>query len=95
MTQAKEAFEVDANAKMSKVKPVAATIDSTKVLVFIDHKSKVVYLWRGKHASISERLMGTKVAARLSHAYPKYRIRPITEGHEPSSFFNMLGIKRP
>ncbi|MHA1653203.1 MAG: hypothetical protein ACTSVT_04340 [Candidatus Thorarchaeota archaeon] len=61
-------------------------LDSTKVLVFIDHENKVVYLWRGKKADVVKKLVGTRVAARLSHTYPDYRIRPVGEGSEPAAF---------
>ena len=88
-----ESFEITSDAKMEETKVKGTELDSTKVLVFIDHDEKIVYLWRGKKAGIFEKLMGTRVAAKLSHSYPDYRIRPIGEGHEPSIFFISLGKK--
>ncbi|MFW9844949.1 MAG: hypothetical protein ACFFEV_10265 [Candidatus Thorarchaeota archaeon] len=67
------------------------SVDTNKVLVFIVHEAKTIYLWRGKNAGISEKLMGTRVAAKLSHKYPSYRIRPITEGSEPAAFSHLIG----
>jgi hypothetical protein len=88
-----EAFEIDSKAKMIASKSKIVEIDTNKVLVFIDHDSKTVYLWRGKNADIFKKLMGTRVAARLSHTYPDYRIRPISEGNEPSAFKHLIGQK--
>ena len=87
-----DTFEITSDAKMVETKMNGTELDSTKVLVFIDHKDKIVYLWRGKKAGLFEKLMGTRVAAKLSHSYPDYRIRPIGEGHEPSMFFKSLGL---
>ncbi|MHA2601461.1 MAG: hypothetical protein AM324_004930 [Candidatus Thorarchaeota archaeon SMTZ1-83] len=89
-----EAFEIDSDAKLTETKARASTIDTEKVLVFIDHDEKTIYLWRGAKAELFKKLMGTRVAAKLSHNYPKYRIRPITEGSEPAAFLDLLGIKR-
>jgi hypothetical protein len=89
-----EAFEIDSDAKMTETDPSASTIDTEKVLVFIDHNEKVIYLWRGAKAQLFKKLMGTRVAAKLSHKHPKYRIRPITEGHEPSAFLDLMGLPR-
>ena len=88
-----ETFEITSDAKMVKTKMKSTELDSTKVLVFIDHDDKIVYLWRGKKAGLFEKLMGTRVAAKLSHTYPDYRIRPVGEGHEPALFFKSLGKK--
>jgi hypothetical protein len=88
-----ESFEITSDAKMVEMKMKSSDLDSTKVLVFIDHDDKVVYLWRGKKAGLFEKLMGTRVAAKLSHSYPDYRIRPIGEGHEPTIFFKLIGKK--
>ncbi|MHA1770536.1 MAG: hypothetical protein ACTSYL_03180 [Candidatus Thorarchaeota archaeon] len=65
-------------------------MDTTKVLVFIDHENKVIYLWRGRKADVVKKLVGTRVAAKLSHTYPDYRIRPIAEGNEPAAFKALL-----
>ena len=88
-----ETFEITSDAKMKETKTKGTELDSTKVLVFIDHDNKIVYLWRGKKAGLFEKLMGTRVAATLSHSYPDYRIRPIGEGHEPAIFFKSIGTK--
>jgi hypothetical protein len=88
-----EAFEIDSQAKMIESKSDIVEVDTNKVLVFVDHDSKTVYLWRGKNADIFKKLMGTRVAARLSHTYPEYRIRPISEGNEPSAFKHLIGQK--
>jgi hypothetical protein len=85
-----DSFEITSDAKMVETKMKGTELDSTKVLVFIDHNDKVVYLWRGKKAGLFEKLMGTRVAAKLSHTYPDYRIRPVGEGHEPSIFFKII-----
>ena len=89
-----EAFEIDSDAKLTETKAEASTIDSEKVLVFIDHEEKTIYLWRGAKAQLFKKLMGTRVAARLSHSYPKYRIRPIAEGNETAAFLDLVGTKR-
>jgi hypothetical protein len=86
-----DSFEITSDAKMVKTKMKGTELDSTKVLILIDHKDKVIYLWRGKNAGLFEKLMGTRVAAKLSHKYPDYRIRPIGEGHEPTIFFKVIG----
>ncbi len=88
-----EAFEIDSQAKMVESKSKIVEIDTNKVLVFVDHDAKTVYLWRGKNADIFKKLMGTRVAAKLSHSYPYYRIRPISEGSEPASFKHLIGQK--
>jgi len=88
-----EAFEIDSQAKMIESKSKVVEVDTTKVLVFIDHDCKTVYLWRGKNAELFTKLMGTRVAARLSHKYPEYRIRPISEGNEPAAFKRIIGQK--
>jgi len=85
-----EAFEI-IEAKMVESKTDIVKVDTNKVLVFIVHGSKTIYLWRGKSAGISEKLMGTRVAAKLSHKYPNYRIRPISEGSEPAAFLHLIG----
>ncbi len=89
-----EAFEIDSEARMTETEAGASVIASEKVLVFIDHDEKTVYLWRGAKAQLFKKLMGTRVAARLSHKYPKYRIRPITEGSEPAAFLALVGLGR-
>ena len=88
-----EAFEIDSQAKLEPFKGDVIQVDTNKVLVFVIHDSKTVYLWRGKKADIFEKLMGTRVAAKLSHTYSDYRIRPISEGNEPSSFLHLIGTK--
>lgn len=85
-----EAFEI-IQAKMVESESDIVTVDTNKVLVFIVHESKTIYLWRGKNAGISEKLMGTRVAAKLSHKYQDYRIRPISEGNEPAAFLHLVG----
>ena len=85
-----EAFEI-IEAKMVESECDTVKVDTKKVLVFIVHESKTIYLWRGKSAGISEKLMGTRVAAKLSHSHPEYRIRPISEGNEPSAFIHLIG----
>ncbi len=84
-----EIFAIDSKSKITKVD--TSFIDSTRTLVVIDHEEKVIYLWRGKKSSLFEKLMGTRVIAKLSHSYPDYRIRPIAEGHEPSAFKDLVG----
>ena len=89
-----EIFEMDSGAKMIAVSIEKGSLNSTKVLIFIDHENKTVYLWRGKKADLFKKLMGTRVAAKLSHTYSKYRIRPIAEGSEPAAFLDLAGIRR-
>jgi len=89
-----EVFEMDSGAKMIAISIEKGSLDSTKVLVFIDHENKIVYLWRGNKADLFKKLMGTRVAAKLSHTYPKYRIRPIAERSEPAAFLDLAGINR-
>ena len=93
-TRLVEVFEIDSEAKLIDTPDSPLKTDTKKVLVFIDHDTKTVYLWRGKGAGLFKKLMGTKVAAKLSHSYPKYRIRPISEGHEPSSFKELMAKKK-
>ena len=88
-----EAFEIDSQAKMVEFKGDVIQVDTKKVLVFVVHETKTVYLWRGKKADLFEKLMGTRVAAKLSHTYSDYRIRPIKEGSEPSAFLHLIGTK--
>jgi len=88
-----EAFEIDSQAKLVEFKGDVIQVDTNKVLVFVVHESKAVYLWRGKKADIFEKLMGTRVAAKLSHTYSDYRIRPISEGNEPAAFLHLIGTK--
>ena len=86
-----EAFEIDSQARMVAVQGETVAVDTNKVLVYIIHSTKTIYLWRGKNAAIFEKLLGTRVAAKLSHTYPSYRIRPISEGNEPSAFLHLIG----
>lgn len=88
-----EAFEIDSEARMIESKSTIVEVDTNKVLVFVVHEAKTVYLWRGKSADIFKKLMGTRVAAKLSHTYPDYRIRPISEGSEPAAFKHLIGQK--
>ena len=88
-----EAFEIDSDAKLEEAKADASIISSEKVLVFVDHDTETVYLWRGAKADLFRKLMGTRVAAQLSHKYPNYRIRPITEGREPAAFVDLLNLR--
>ncbi len=81
-----DAFEIDSDSKLIDRDANAVTLDSKKVLVLIDHDNKTVYLWRGKKASLLDKLMGTRVVAKLSDKYRDYRIRPIGENHEPAAF---------
>lgn len=87
-----EVFEIDEQAKLIPAEDYASHTDSTKVLVFVDHDNRVVYLWRGKRATFMTKLMGTRVAARLSHSYPDYRVRPISEDNEPAAFLALIGV---
>jgi hypothetical protein len=89
-----EIFEMDSGAKMIAINMEKGSLDSTKVLIFIDHENKTVYLWRGNKADLFKKLMGTRVAAKLSHTYSKYRIRPIAEGSEPAAFLDLAGVRR-
>ncbi|MHA1587847.1 MAG: hypothetical protein ACTSV9_03610 [Candidatus Thorarchaeota archaeon] len=89
-----EVFEMDSGAKMVAINIENGSLDTKKVLIFIDHENKTVYLWRGNKAELFKKLMGTRVAAKLSHTYPKYRIRPIAEGTEPAAFLDLAGVKR-
>ena len=88
-----EAFVINSKAKMVEFKGDTLQVDTNKVLVFVVHESKTVYLWRGKKADLFEKLMGTRVAAKLSHTYSDYRIRPISEGNEPAVFKHLIGTK--
>ena len=85
-----EAFEI-VEAKMVQSESETVEVDTNKVLVFIVHETETIYLWRGKKAGVSEKLMGTRVAAKLSHKYQNYRIRPISEGLEPAAFTHLIG----
>ncbi|MEM2143314.1 MAG: hypothetical protein QXS20_03340 [Candidatus Thorarchaeota archaeon] len=89
-----EVFEVDEAARLSPAEACRTSTDSTKVLIYVDHDSKTIFLWRGERAPLATKLMGTRVASTLSHKYPSYRIRPISEGKEPAAFKDLLGIKR-
>ena len=89
-----EVFEMDSGAKMVAISIEKGSLDSTKVLIFIDHENKTVYLWRGNKAGLFKKLMGTRGVAKLSHTYPKYRIRPIAESSEPAAFLDLVGISR-
>ncbi|MFW9955501.1 MAG: hypothetical protein ACFFD3_13180 [Candidatus Thorarchaeota archaeon] len=89
-----DTFEIDSDAKLVECDCTTDMIDTAKVLVFVDHDAKVVYLWRGKKASLFKKLMGTRVAAKLSDTYREYRIRPITEGHEPAAFHDLIGTPK-
>ncbi len=89
-----EAFEIDSDAKMIETEEDASILSTEKVLVFVDHDTKTVYLWRGKKAGLFKKLMGTRVIAKLSHTYADYRIRPIAEGQEPSAFKDLIGQGR-
>ncbi|MFW9893317.1 MAG: hypothetical protein ACFFFO_13985 [Candidatus Thorarchaeota archaeon] len=88
-----EAFEIDSQARMVAYEGDSIEVDTSKVLVFVVHEARTVYLWRGKKADIFEKLMGTRVAAKLSHTYSEYRIRPISEGNEPAAFLHLIGTK--
>ncbi|MFW9810273.1 MAG: hypothetical protein ACFFE6_12925 [Candidatus Thorarchaeota archaeon] len=88
-----EAFEIDSQARMVAYEGDSIEVDTNKVLVFVVHEARTVYLWRGKKADIFEKLMGTRVAAKLSHTYSEYRIRPISEGNEPAAFLHLIGTK--
>ena len=85
-----EAFEI-VQARLVESTSNKVETDTNKVLVFIVHSTKTIYLWRGKNAGITEKLMGTRVAAKLSHNHPNYRIRPISEGNEPAAFLHLIG----
>lgn len=85
-----EAFEI-VEAKLVESDSEIVEVDTSKVLVFIVHETETIYLWRGKKAGVSEKLMGTRVAAKLSHKYPNFRIRPISEGSEPAAFIHLIG----
>ncbi len=89
-----EAFEIDSDAKLVETEERPSVLETTKVLVMIDHENRAIYLWRGKKAGLFKKLMGTRVIARLSHTYPDYKIRPISEGSEPAVFLDLLGVKR-
>ncbi|MFW9975436.1 MAG: hypothetical protein ACFFDQ_09245 [Candidatus Thorarchaeota archaeon] len=88
-----DAFEIDSEARMIESKSKVVEVDTNKVLVFVVHETQTVFLWRGKNADIFKKLMGTRVAAKLSHTYPDYRIRPISEDNEPAAFKHIIGMK--
>ncbi len=90
MTASIETFEIDSQAKIITIQENLHKTDTTKVLVYIDHPNKVIYIWRGNEAGVLKKLVGTRVAAALSHKYPDYKIRPIAEGNEPASFRHLL-----
>ena len=54
-----EAFEIDSQAKMIESTSDVVTVDTNKVLVFVVHEAKTVYLWRGRNADLFTKLMGT------------------------------------
>ncbi len=85
-----ETLEIDSDAELIERGTEKVPLDTNKVLVFIDHENKVVYLWRGKKASLFKKLMGTRVAARLSKKYRDYRIRPVSEDHEPATLKELI-----
>ncbi|MHA1930271.1 MAG: hypothetical protein ACTSV2_17000 [Candidatus Thorarchaeota archaeon] len=85
-----DAFEIDSDAKLKDRDAKDVSLDSKKVLVLVDHENKTVYLWRGKKASLLDKLMGTRVIAKMSDKYRDYRIRPIGEGHEPAAFTALI-----
>ena len=87
-----DTFEIDNEAKLVECKEEKVPVDTNKVLVYVDHVEKVVYLWRGKNASLFKKLMGTRVTAKLSNTYRDYRIRPISEGREPAAFKTLVGM---
>jgi hypothetical protein len=89
-----DTFEIDSDARLVECKGEKVPLDTNKVLVYVDHSNKVVYLWRGRKASLFKKLMGTRVAAKLSDTYRDYRIRPITEGQEPAAFHDLIGTPR-
>ncbi|MHA1903137.1 MAG: hypothetical protein ACXADL_03420 [Candidatus Thorarchaeota archaeon] len=89
-----DAFEIDSDAKLVESNAKKILLDTKKVLFIIDHDSKIIFLWRGKKASLFKKLMGTRVAAKLSHKYKKYRIRPISEDQEPASFHDLIGTSK-
>ncbi len=89
-----DTFVIDSDAKLVEIKETIVTLDTNKVLVYIDHENRVVYLWRGKKASLFKKLMGTRVAAKLSDTYRDYRIRPITEDQEPAAFHDLIGTPK-
>lgn len=86
-----DAFEIDSQTKMVEFQGDRVVVDTNKVLVYIVHETKIIYLWRGRNAAIFEKLLGTRIAAKLSHTYPSYRIRPISEGNEPAAFVHLIG----
>jgi hypothetical protein len=88
-----DAYEIDSQAKMVEYQTDIVRVDTNKVLIFVVHEEKIIYLWRGNNAQLFEKLMATRVAAFLSHKYPDYRIRPIKEGAEPASFKHLIGEK--
>jgi len=89
-----DAYEVDSDAQLVDITTETITLDTSKVIVVIDHDNKTVYLWRGKKASLFKKLMGTRVAAKLSHEYKHYRIRPVAEDQEPSAFLDLVDDDR-
>lgn len=90
-----EAFEIDSQAKMIPAEGNIHRTETHKVLVYIDHDTKTIYLWRGKKAGVMKKLVGTRVAARLSHKYNDYRIRPISEDNEPAAFLDLINEPIP
>ncbi|MFW9794115.1 MAG: hypothetical protein ACFFEE_07435, partial [Candidatus Thorarchaeota archaeon] len=60
MVDVVDVFEIDSHAKMLEIKSDIVQVDTTKVLVFVVHDTRTVYLWRGNKANIFEKLMGTR-----------------------------------
>ncbi len=85
-----DALEITGDADLVEIDPDQARTETDRVLVFIDHEDETIYLWRGNKASLFKKLSGTRVAAKLSHTYPNYRIKPIAEGNEPAAFKSLF-----
>jgi hypothetical protein len=87
------------NVKMEKFEEVAITdestirdlLDSTKILLFVDHKNNRIWIWEGKKTTAKMKFISAQRAPYIRDKFGfNYNITSIDDGDETSEFKNLL-----
>jgi hypothetical protein len=87
------------NVKMEKFEEVAITdksiikdvLDSTKILLFVDHKNNRVWIWEGKNTTAKMKFISAQRAPYIRDKFgSNYNIISIDDGDETAEFKHLL-----
>lgn len=84
-------FEIHDDGTSAEVELTRDTLESSKAYCIIDDESSCIYLWKGRKTGVRKKFIGAQVASSLRSQFGShYKVRPLDEGDEPPSFFNVI-----